>query len=133
MRAHDVTQPLAFGPNALPWRAPDMVELLGCTLPHLGFGDRLLLRALALVACRQVVAVHGLHHIRPANDPFILAANHSTRRESLLVPALLLLNRGGRLLHFLADWNFRLIPGIGLIYSRSQVVRSFASRRSPGF
>lgn len=133
MRAYDATQPLAFGPQTLPWRAPDMAELLGCALPHLGLGDRLLLRTLALVACRQVTAVHGLHHIRPANDPFILAVNHSTRRESLLVPALLFLNRGGRLLHFLADWNFRLIPGVGFIYSRSQVVTVLRKSAKPRF
>jgi 1-acyl-sn-glycerol-3-phosphate acyltransferase len=133
MPAADVTQPLAFGSNTLPWRAPALTQLLGCALPHLGLGDRLLLRALALLACRQIVAVHGLHHIRPANDPFILAVNHSTRRESLLVPALLFLNRGGRLLHFLADWNFRLIPGVGFIYSRSQVVTVLRKSAKPRF
>jgi 1-acyl-sn-glycerol-3-phosphate acyltransferase len=106
---------------------------VGCALPSLGLGDRLVLRALALIASRHVLAIHGLQHIRPATDPFILAANHSTRRESLLVPALLLLHRGGRLVHFLADWNFRLIPGVGFIYARAQVVTVTRKSAKPRF
>src|SRR5262245_22372084 len=97
-------------------------NILGHPLPYLNLGDRLMLRALALFARRQIVAVHGLQHVRAAADPFILAANHSTCCESLLVPAALFLQRGGRIMHFLADWNFRLIPGVGYVYSRAQVV-----------
>jgi 1-acyl-sn-glycerol-3-phosphate acyltransferase len=122
MRAPDIMQPLAVGPNVLTWRAPPPTDILSCALPYLGLGDRLVLRSLALVASRRIVAIQGLHNISPAMDPFILAANHSTRRESLLVPALLFLHRGGRLVHFLADWNFRLIPGVGFLYARAQVV-----------
>jgi hypothetical protein len=102
-------------------------------LPHLGLGDRLLLRALALLAARQVVAIDGLQHIRPAQDPIILAANHSTRRELLLVPALLLLHRGGSIVHFLADWNFRLIPGVALLYARARVVTVTRKPAKPRF
>jgi hypothetical protein len=57
---------------------------MGCPLPHLGLGDRMLLRGLALFASRHIMAIHGVQHIRPAMDPFILAANHSSRAESLL-------------------------------------------------
>lgn len=126
-------QPLAVGPDALPWRAPPLSQIMGCALPHLGLGDRLVLRSVALVASRHVVAIHGLQNIRPATDPFILAANHSSRRESLLVPALLLLHRGGRLVHFLADWNFRLIPGVGFLYARAQVVTVTRKAARPRF
>jgi 1-acyl-sn-glycerol-3-phosphate acyltransferase len=96
-------------------------------------GDRLLLRALALFATRHIVAIHGLEHVRPALDPFILVANHSTRREAILVPALLFLHRGGRVVHFLADWNFQLIPGVGLIYSRAGVVTITRKSARPRF
>lgn len=133
MRAPDIMQPLAVGPDALPWRAPPLSQIMGCALPHLGLGDRLVLRSVALVASRRVVAIHGLQNIRPATDPFILAANHSSRRESLLVPALLLLHRGGRLVHFLADWNFRLIPGVGFLYARAQVVTVTRKAARPRF
>lgn len=133
MRAPDLSQPVAAGPGLHTWRASLPSEIVGCDLPHLGMGDRLLLRALALLASRHIMAIHGLQHIRPATDPFILAANHSTRRESVLVPALLLLHRGGRLVHFLADWNFRLIPGVDLIYARAQVVTVTRKSAKPHF
>ncbi|WP_409724810.1 lysophospholipid acyltransferase family protein [Pseudorhodoplanes sp.] len=91
-------------------------------LPARGFGDRVLLRGLAALADRQVIAISGLHHIDPRHDPLIVAINHSTRTEAILVPALLMRHRGGRIVHFLADWNFRLIPGIGLLYRRAQTI-----------
>jgi 1-acyl-sn-glycerol-3-phosphate acyltransferase len=133
MHAPEVSQPLAIGPSQQVWRVPAAAEILACALPHLGLGDRLLLRAFALLARCQVLAIHGLQHIRTAGDPFILAANHGTQRESLLVPTLLLLHRGGRRVHFLADWNFRLIPGVGLIYSRAQVVTILRKSAKPRF
>jgi 1-acyl-sn-glycerol-3-phosphate acyltransferase len=133
MRAPDIMQPLAAGSDALPWRAPPLTHIMSCALPHLELGDRLVLRSIALVASRHVVAIHGLQNIRAAADPFILVANHSTRRESLLVPALLLLHRGGRRVHFLADWNFRLIPGVGFLYARAQVVTITRKPARPRF
>jgi 1-acyl-sn-glycerol-3-phosphate acyltransferase len=105
MHAPEASRELAVAPGQQTWRVPAPVEILGWALPHLGLGDRLLLRALALLARCQVLSIHGLQHIRATGDPFILAANHGTRRESLLVPALLLLHRGGRRVHFLADWR----------------------------
>jgi 1-acyl-sn-glycerol-3-phosphate acyltransferase len=122
MRAPDATQLIGAGPDLLTWRRPAAAQIAGCPLPHLGLGDRLLLRAAAMCAARHIVAIDGLQYVRPAQDPFILAANHSTRREALLVPAMLLLHRGGSRVHFLADWNFRLIPGVGLLYARAQVI-----------
>ena len=114
-------------------KPPIWREVIDWPLPDRNFGDRLLLRVLALAASGQVRAIHGLEHIRPGNDPFILVANHSTRREALLVPALLVLYRGGRLIHFLADWNFRLIPGVGLIYRRSGAITVTRKSARPRF
>lgn len=128
MRASDLAEPPGFGP-----RLPAAGEILGHPLPHLHLRDRLLLRTLALLARRQILEVHGLHHVRAAADPFILASNHSMRLESLLVPAALCLHRGGRIIHFLADWNFRLIPGIGYIYRRAQVVTVTRKSARPRF
>jgi 1-acyl-sn-glycerol-3-phosphate acyltransferase len=104
------------------WQPPAPREILRWPLPYRGMVDRWLVRGLALLARRQVLSVRGLEHVRRALDPFILAISHSTRREALLVPALLVLHRGGRLIHFLADWNFRLIPGVGLIYRRGGAI-----------
>src|SRR5262245_6300827 len=131
MQTPEFTQPLAGVPGQPAWRMPAASEILSAALPHLSLGDRLLLRAAALLARYQIVSIHGLQHVRAACDPFILAINHGTRRESLVVPALLLLRRGGRPLHFLADWNFRLIPGVDLLYSRAQVVTVLGKSAKP--
>jgi 1-acyl-sn-glycerol-3-phosphate acyltransferase len=104
------------------WTPPAPREILRWPLPAQSLVDRWLLRALALVGRRRVLSISGLDHVRLACDPFILAFNHSSRGEALLVPALLTLYRHGRLIHFLADWNFRLIPGIGLIYRRAEAI-----------
>jgi len=120
MRTTDATEAIGFGSSDLALRAPG--HILECDLPHLVAPDRLLLRALALLASRSIVSIRGLEHILPARDPFILAANHSCMRESLLVPPMLFLHRGGKRIHFLADWNYRVVPGIGFIYQRAGVV-----------
>jgi 1-acyl-sn-glycerol-3-phosphate acyltransferase len=97
-------------------------EVLRRPIPDREFSDRCLIRGLALLGRSQVRVVSGLEHVSPSNDPFILVLNHSTRREALLVPAILMLNRGGRLIHFMADWNFRLVPRIGFIYRHTQTI-----------
>ena len=103
------------------WDHPNCDEVLCRPIRERALVDRLLVRGLALLA-RSRVRVTGLEHIEPANDPFILVLNHTTRREALLLPAVMMLHRGGSLIHFMADWNFRLIPGIGLIYRRAQTL-----------
>ena len=49
------------------------------------------------------------------------------------MPALLILHRGGQLIHFLADWNYRLIPGVGLIYRRAQTITVTRKSARPKF
>jgi 1-acyl-sn-glycerol-3-phosphate acyltransferase len=120
MRTTDFTETLALGRTAPAQQAPG--DILGFELPYLGAADRLLLYGMALIASRHVVSIRGLQHILPARDPFILAANHGSLRESVLVPSLLFLHRGGKRIHFLADWNFRIIPGLSLLYQRAGVV-----------
>lgn len=112
--------------------APPVREILSRRLP-LGVADRWLLRFFALLARRQVRALYGLHHIDPANDPFILALNHSIRREAVLVPALLFLHRNGRFIHFFSDWNNLLIPGYGLLIARAGTITVTRKPARPAF
>jgi hypothetical protein len=49
------------------------------------------------------------------------------------VPAVLMLYCGGRLIHFIADWNFRLISGIGLIYRHALNHRGNPQIRVPEY
>src|SRR5579871_5150286 len=106
----------------LAWNRPGPFEVLRWPLPDQGIRNRLLIRGFALMARPHMLALRGIEHVLPDRDPFILAANHSTRLEAVWLPSLLFLQRGGRLIHFLADWNFRLIPGIGLLYRHAQAV-----------
>jgi len=117
--------------SPLNWEPPAAHELLRWPLPYQTLVNRALVRGMALFARGRVLAVSGLQHVRPGLDPFILAINHNTRTEALLVPALIMLHRGGRLIHFLADWNFRLIPGIGLMYRRAETITVTAKHARP--
>jgi 1-acyl-sn-glycerol-3-phosphate acyltransferase len=105
--------PQPFTPAEI-WRLP-LPELKRVT-------DRLLTRAFCTLALHQVRSLEGWAAILPDRDPFLLVANHSSRREAVYLPALLLLLRGGLPVHFLADWNFRLVPGVGRLYKGSGAI-----------
>jgi 1-acyl-sn-glycerol-3-phosphate acyltransferase len=105
-----------------PQTPPSARAILCWPLPDLAPIDRILVRGIALISRRSIRSLDGLEHIGPDRDPFILALNHNTRQEALLVPALLFLLRRGRRIHFIADWNFRLIPGIDLLYRRAEAI-----------
>ena len=107
--------------------------ILSWPLPELRLLDRTLVRGAALIGRRSVHSIAGLEHIAPDHDPFILALNHGTRLEALLTPPLMVLLRCGRRIHFMADWNFRLIPGIGLLYRRAGVITVARKPARPRF
>lgn len=96
--------------------------LLESPLPTLSAFDRSLLRLVLSASRSRLCSVAGLQHVSSARDPFILVLNHSTMLEALIVPAVLLAAREGQALPFLADWNFRLIPGVGLLYQRARTI-----------
>ncbi|MEN9678585.1 MAG: hypothetical protein RIS76_4481 [Verrucomicrobiota bacterium] len=93
---------------------PTVGEIWRRPLPHLDgkATTRLVCRTVLTLFHRQVLEFEGLEHISSDQDPFILALNHSQRPEAVLVPAWLCFHRGGRMVHFLADWNFQLVPGL---------------------
>lgn len=107
---------------ATPAPGDGTLALLRRPLPELRGFDTWLARGVGLLAAGQVRIRSGARHIAADRDPFVLALNHGTRREAVLVPTLMMLLRGGRRIHFLADWNFALIPGVGLLYTRSGVI-----------
>jgi 1-acyl-sn-glycerol-3-phosphate acyltransferase len=90
-------------------------------------------RALAALGRRLLVESRGWEHVAPANDPFILAANHSQKLEALLLPSLLAFHRDGRQVHFFVDWNFLLWPGLGWLISRNNPIVVVRKRARPGW
>ena len=83
---------------------------------------RSVIRGLLLAFGGSIVRVCGLERIAAEHDPFILALNHSTKLEALFLPAFLLHTRAGQPLHFIADWNLKLVPGIAFIYRAGDVI-----------
>lgn len=122
MSRTDATSRTMAARSAAEWRRPTWPELWHRPLPHLGVGDRALTRAVNFHLLPRFTHIEGLEHVVPAADPFILALNHSTRFEAIAIPALLMFYRQGRRVHFLADWNFQMIPGVGLLYRRSGAI-----------
>ena len=116
-----------------PWRNPTFGELFRRPLPGLGLLDRALMRGVGYFVLPSFSAIRGLEHVRSDLDPFVLALNHSTRFEAMALPALLLYHRKGRHVHFLADWNFQMIPGIGLLYRRSGAIVVMRKSARPRF
>lgn len=84
--------------------------------------NRFLFRSVATLARRYVIDVRGLEHVDPAMDPFIFVANHNQRLEAIAIPALLAIQRRGKLVHFMADWPTMLVPLVGLLLRRGEVI-----------
>jgi 1-acyl-sn-glycerol-3-phosphate acyltransferase len=104
---------------------PSAQEIWHQPLPHMRWHPiiRLFCRLCLMRFKSQVIRVRGLENVRVERDPFIVALNHSQRYEALIVPALLAFYRGGKQVHFLADWNFLIMPGIGfLIHCNNPIV-----------
>ena len=102
-------------------QAPGVWEVLTRPVPFLRRVDRTLLRGIMLAARRQIGTVSGIEHIVTPH-PFIVALNHTTRREALLVPAMMIFRRGGRRIHFLSDWMFGMMPGVGFLFRRAGTI-----------
>jgi len=96
---------------------PGISEIWRRPLPALATqgATRLMCRLVTTAFRWQVREFHGLEHIAPDRDPFILALNHSQRPEAVVVPSWLCFYRAGRMVHFLADWNFLLMPGLAWV------------------
>jgi 1-acyl-sn-glycerol-3-phosphate acyltransferase len=119
--------------EGLPTGPPTAFAILSWPLPELQMIDRVLVRGVALISRCKVRSLRGLDHIAPERDPFILAINHSTRQEAILLPGLLFLLRHGRRIHFMADWNFRMIPGLDLLCRRAGAITVARKPARPRF
>ncbi len=71
---------------------------------------------------RHVLSVAGVDRLLSLPDPFIVVANHSSYQEALLLPALLTGFREGRLVRFVADWNFLLIPIVSSFFKMGRII-----------
>lgn len=105
-------------PAPLPSRLRDVWT---AELPHGSGVVRFLLRG--LVTCfGRLTSVEGAEHLRGLPDPAIFALNHTSTFECLAAPAALLWLRRGRMIHFLIDWMYLHLPGIGWLMRQSDPV-----------
>ncbi|HSH94463.1 MAG TPA: lysophospholipid acyltransferase family protein [Roseimicrobium sp.] len=140
MTVHDpvaalpTAQPIESTPvRTAPWLS--LREVVSKPLPHLDGSPitRFLTRSTLALFRGNLLEVRGLEHIQPERDPFIIALNHSQRAEAILIPGFLFHLRAGKRIHFLADWNFCLIPPVWVMYRCAQVIRIARKPAKPAF
>jgi 1-acyl-sn-glycerol-3-phosphate acyltransferase len=110
--------PAPLPPPGLPCRLRDVWT---AELPHASGVVRLLLRGLA--SCfGPLTSVEGAGRLAGLPEPAIFALNHNSTFECLAAPAGLLWLREGRMIHFLIDWMYLRLPGIGWLMRQSDPV-----------
>ena len=105
----------------IPLLPATITEIIRSRPQHLNTIDRLISKSLMLLGESRLLGFTGERHIQ-TGDPFILVANHSQMSEAVLLPIWLAYLRQGRLIHFMADWNFRLIPVVSTILRRGRTI-----------
>ncbi len=117
-----------------PWEGLSVAGIFRQPMPYgrKPFG-RFLCRVVLASFRKRIIDVEGLEHVKPEQDPLILVLNHSQRVEAVLIPTLLIMQRQGKLVHFLADWNFRLYPGLNLIFRLSETITVVRKDARPRF
>lgn len=104
--------------HRLPCRAQDAWT---AEVPHLTGVRRLLLRTV-MTFFGPLVSVEGGDRLARAPEPVIVALNHNSSFESIVVPMALIWLRRGRMLHFLIDWMYLRWPVIGWLMRLSDPV-----------
>jgi 1-acyl-sn-glycerol-3-phosphate acyltransferase len=125
---------MAHGKTAT-WQAASLWDLWRWPLPYQAGSpiNRVLNRLLVACGRHRIIALSGWEQIAPQRDPFILVPNHNMKLEAILLPTLLVFLRRGRLIHFLADWSYGLIPGVGSLYRRGGVIPVTRKSARPAF
>ncbi len=87
----------------------------------------------ASLGARLVVDIEGEENLCAENDPFIIVLNHNQKLEALYLPGVLMHLRAGKIIHFLGDWNFCLVPGVWFFYHFGQVITIARKPAKPRF
>lgn len=83
---------------------------------------------------RRLLAIDGnLQQLCPQHDPQVFVFNHSMRIEAVLAPAVLAFSRRGKLVHFMADWQFLMVPIVRDIYRSGQSIIVTTKSAKPKF
>jgi 1-acyl-sn-glycerol-3-phosphate acyltransferase len=77
---------------------------------------------IVLLTLGRLVRVEHPERLARVPEPAIFALNHSNSFESVVVPAALMHLRGGRQIHFLVDWMFLRLPGLGWLIRQCEPI-----------
>jgi len=80
-----------------------------------------------LLPCGPLFSIEGAERLARVEEPALFALNHSNTVESVLLPAVLIQLRG-RPLHFLVDWMYLRIPGLGGLIRLSRPIPVYGKR-----
>lgn len=94
---------------------------------------RWVIRATLLALGPFVESVARADRLRRLDGPFVAILNHSQPMEAFLVPALLAWLRGGRVIRFLADWNYMLLPPVYALYKSARIIPVTSKQARPRF
>tara|TARA_Y100001934_G_C12385149_1_gene795153 strand:+ start:6619 stop:7416 length:798 start_codon:yes stop_codon:yes gene_type:complete len=94
---------------------------------------RWIVRNIAIFGAGRIQAIEGMEHLDVEKDPFVLALNHTQKIEAPIVPAVLGVMRGGKMIRFIADWNLMLVPFVYFIYRSGQVIVLDRKPAKPAF
>ena len=98
-----------------------------------GCVSALAVRICASIGSRLLVEIEGAENLCAENDPFIVVLNHSQKLEALYLPGVLMHLRQGKIIHFLADWNFCLVPSVWFFYHFGQAIPVARKPAKPRF
>lgn len=83
---------------------------------------RLVVKSVTALGQPYLIEIRGLEHVAADADPFLFVSNHNQRLEAVLVPALLIYHRAGKIVHFMADWPTLMVPLVGQFLRAGQVI-----------
>lgn len=103
-------------------------EVIARPLPELGSRRlRFWTRALRLVCgpFLEPLSPEDRRRLAALPEPAIFAFNHNNTFECLAVPAAMIFERRGRLIHFLIDWMYTELPVVGRVLKAAGAVPVF--------
>jgi len=107
------------------WR-PTWRDVLGRSLPEIGWENRVLLRGFLLLLS-PLVRVENVERLRDVEGPVLYVFNHNTFFETFFA-ALILAFHCGRVVSFFVDWMYGQFPLVGNLIDRIDPVYVYTKR-----
>jgi 1-acyl-sn-glycerol-3-phosphate acyltransferase len=97
-------------------------SILTAELPAMSSTSRRFLTRGLMLTVGGLVEVDHPERLRSLTGPVLFALNHSNAFEALAAPLALVWHRGGRPVHFFADWMYLHLPLVGWVLRHSEPI-----------